>query len=180
MFDHVTPDEFGVPSNIMGRHNEEFFSMLGRIVALAAILEYKSLSSTSTSLDADRMCSPSYLCRGLLPLLKRSCTDSARQRIISLPRSSCWRRGQLPRRGTRTSTTCGQSRAVDACSAGGCRRRGTQRSRSSPRGHSTKCVRTSNVWSRSSRYVLESHPRAVSGGEHLRTQDNGPRALRDC
>jgi hypothetical protein len=43
VFAHVTSDQFGVPSNIMGRHNEEFFSMLGRIVALAAILEYKIL-----------------------------------------------------------------------------------------------------------------------------------------
>jgi hypothetical protein len=43
VFDHVTWDGFGVPSNIMGRHDEEFFSMLGRIVALAATLEYKIL-----------------------------------------------------------------------------------------------------------------------------------------
>src|ERR1019366_53974 len=43
VFAHVTSDRFGVPSNIMGRHNEEFFAMLGRIVALAAILEYKIL-----------------------------------------------------------------------------------------------------------------------------------------
>jgi hypothetical protein len=43
VFAHVTSDQFGVPSNIMGRHNEEFFSLLGRIVALAAILEYKIL-----------------------------------------------------------------------------------------------------------------------------------------
>jgi hypothetical protein len=43
VFAHVTSDQLGVPSNIMGRHNEEFFSMLGRIVALAAILEYKIL-----------------------------------------------------------------------------------------------------------------------------------------
>jgi hypothetical protein len=43
VFDHAGSDQFGVPSNIMGRHDEEFFSMLGRIVALAAILEYKVL-----------------------------------------------------------------------------------------------------------------------------------------
>jgi hypothetical protein len=43
VFDHVTWDAFGVPSNIMGRHDEDFFSMLGRIVALAATLEYKIL-----------------------------------------------------------------------------------------------------------------------------------------
>jgi hypothetical protein len=40
---HVTLDAFGIPSNIMGRHDEAFFSMLGRIVALAAILEHKVL-----------------------------------------------------------------------------------------------------------------------------------------
>lgn len=44
VFPHVTSDQFGVPSNIMGQHNEEFFSMLGRIVELAAILEYKILA----------------------------------------------------------------------------------------------------------------------------------------
>ena len=37
-------DDFGVPLNIMGRHPEEFFSMLGRIVSLAATLENKILS----------------------------------------------------------------------------------------------------------------------------------------
>src|ERR1700686_2824852 len=37
-------DDYGVPLNIMGRHPEEFFSMLGRIVSLAATLENKILS----------------------------------------------------------------------------------------------------------------------------------------
>jgi hypothetical protein len=37
-------DAYGVPLNIMGRHPEEFFSMLGRIVSLAATLENKILS----------------------------------------------------------------------------------------------------------------------------------------
>lgn len=35
-----TIDEFGVPSNIFGRQPEEFFQMLGRIVALASSVEY--------------------------------------------------------------------------------------------------------------------------------------------
>jgi hypothetical protein len=43
VFPHVTSDQFGVLSNIMGQHDEEFFSTLGRIVALAAILEDKIL-----------------------------------------------------------------------------------------------------------------------------------------
>jgi hypothetical protein len=40
-FESLRPaiDEFGVPSNILGPHPEEFFSLLGRIVALAAALE---------------------------------------------------------------------------------------------------------------------------------------------
>src|SRR5882762_3742162 len=38
-----TPDRFGVPLNIMGRHPEDFFSILERIVALAAVLENKIL-----------------------------------------------------------------------------------------------------------------------------------------
>lgn len=36
-------DQFGVPPNLMGQHPEEFFSILGRIVALSAILENKIL-----------------------------------------------------------------------------------------------------------------------------------------
>jgi hypothetical protein len=38
-----TPDAFGVPLNIAGHHPEEFYSMLGRIVSLAATLENKTL-----------------------------------------------------------------------------------------------------------------------------------------
>lgn len=34
-----TVDEFGMPSNILGPHPEEFFQMLGRIVALSSVLE---------------------------------------------------------------------------------------------------------------------------------------------
>jgi hypothetical protein len=41
--DRGLPDQFGVPPNVMGRHPEEFFSILGRIVALSAILENKIL-----------------------------------------------------------------------------------------------------------------------------------------
>jgi len=43
LIDRETADRFGVPLNIMGRHPEDFFSMLGRIVALAATLENKIL-----------------------------------------------------------------------------------------------------------------------------------------
>jgi len=43
MVDAPETDDFGVPLNIMGRHPEDFFSILGRIVALAAILENKIL-----------------------------------------------------------------------------------------------------------------------------------------
>lgn len=37
-------DDFGVPLNIMGRHPEDFFSILGRIVALSATLEHQVLT----------------------------------------------------------------------------------------------------------------------------------------
>jgi hypothetical protein len=43
LIEQVTVDDFGVPSNIMGPHPEEFFSILGRIVSLAATLENKTL-----------------------------------------------------------------------------------------------------------------------------------------
>jgi len=42
-FAHVTRDAFGVPRNLMGVHPEEFFSLLGRIVALSALLENRVL-----------------------------------------------------------------------------------------------------------------------------------------
>ncbi|MBV8998239.1 MAG: hypothetical protein JO304_04210, partial [Solirubrobacterales bacterium] len=35
----VTVDDYGVPSNLMGTHHEDFFALLGRIVALSAVLE---------------------------------------------------------------------------------------------------------------------------------------------
>ena len=43
LIEQMTVDDFGVPSNIMGLHPEKFFSMLGRIVSLAATLENKTL-----------------------------------------------------------------------------------------------------------------------------------------
>ena len=43
MADMRDTDGFGVPLRIMGRHPEDFFSILGRIVALAAVLENKIL-----------------------------------------------------------------------------------------------------------------------------------------
>ena len=39
----TTIDSFGVPSNLTGNHPEEFFSLLGRIVALSALLENRVL-----------------------------------------------------------------------------------------------------------------------------------------
>jgi hypothetical protein len=39
MIHAVTVDEYGVPSNLMGPHHEDFFALLGRIVALSASLE---------------------------------------------------------------------------------------------------------------------------------------------
>jgi hypothetical protein len=39
MIHAVTVDDYGVPSNLMGTHHEDFFPLLGRIVALSARLE---------------------------------------------------------------------------------------------------------------------------------------------
>lgn len=39
MIHAVTVDDYGVPSNLMGTHHEDFFALLGRIVALSASLE---------------------------------------------------------------------------------------------------------------------------------------------
>jgi len=35
----VTVDDYGVPSNLMGTHDKDFFPLLGRVVALSASLE---------------------------------------------------------------------------------------------------------------------------------------------
>lgn len=42
--DWNAPDEFGVPSNMFGRHPEEFFGRLSRIVMVASLLEHRLLS----------------------------------------------------------------------------------------------------------------------------------------
>jgi hypothetical protein len=39
MIHAVTVDDYGVPSNLMGTHHEDFFALLGRVVALSASLE---------------------------------------------------------------------------------------------------------------------------------------------
>ena len=36
-------DDFGVPLNILGRHPEEFFSIMGRIVTLSATMQHQVL-----------------------------------------------------------------------------------------------------------------------------------------
>ena len=41
---HVTVDAYGVPSNLLGRHREDLFSITGRIVMLSATLENRLLS----------------------------------------------------------------------------------------------------------------------------------------
>lgn len=40
----VGVDAFGMPENLLGPHAEEFFQILGRIVALAAVLEQRLLT----------------------------------------------------------------------------------------------------------------------------------------
>lgn len=42
--DWNTPDDFGVPGNMFGRHSEEFFERLARIVMVAALLEHRLLA----------------------------------------------------------------------------------------------------------------------------------------
>ena len=55
MIHGVSVDEYGVPSNLMGTHHEDFFALLGRIVALSASLEnhvlviYQSLVGAAQS-----------------------------------------------------------------------------------------------------------------------------------
>jgi hypothetical protein len=44
LIEYVTPDAYGVPSNLLGRHREDMFSMVGRIVMLSATLENRLLS----------------------------------------------------------------------------------------------------------------------------------------
>lgn len=57
-----TVDAFGVPSNIHGPHPEEFFSMLGRIVALSATLEsnVRTFSEHLAGLPQDALASTNF------------------------------------------------------------------------------------------------------------------------
>jgi hypothetical protein len=41
---HVVTDAYGVPSNLLGRHPEDLFSIMGRIVMLSATLENRLVS----------------------------------------------------------------------------------------------------------------------------------------
>lgn len=43
MIHAVTVDDYGVPSNLIGTHADDFFALLGRIVALSASLENRVL-----------------------------------------------------------------------------------------------------------------------------------------
>lgn len=42
--EYLTVDAYGVPSNLLGRHSEDLFPMVGRIVMLSATLENRLLS----------------------------------------------------------------------------------------------------------------------------------------
>lgn len=42
--EYVSTDAYGVPSNLLGRHREDLFSMMGRLVMLSATLENRLLS----------------------------------------------------------------------------------------------------------------------------------------
>lgn len=52
--EYVTTDAYGVPSNLLGRHREDLFSMLGRIVMLSATLENRLLSIYQSLMGASR------------------------------------------------------------------------------------------------------------------------------
>lgn len=52
LIERAAPDRFGVPSNLMGRQHEDFFSILGRIVALSATLENHALVMYQTLVGA--------------------------------------------------------------------------------------------------------------------------------
>jgi len=51
---HITADDYGVPSNLLGRHREDLFSMVGRIVMLSATLESRLLSIYQSLVGADQ------------------------------------------------------------------------------------------------------------------------------
>jgi len=48
----VTTDRFGIPGNVFGAHDEDFFSALGRVAALSALIEHQALVTFQTMTNA--------------------------------------------------------------------------------------------------------------------------------
>ena len=122
MVDMNATDDFGVPLNITGRHAEDFFSVLGRIVALAAILENRILVFYQY-LVGRRQDEHTELAVGQLITKALKELHQLRPQRLNSRSSGYWKRGRSLRRGTPTSTTCGPRRATRVCPAGGFRRR---------------------------------------------------------
>lgn len=48
----MTTDRFGVPGKVFGAHDEDFFSALGRVAALSALVEHQALGTFQTMTNA--------------------------------------------------------------------------------------------------------------------------------
>ena len=48
----MTTDHFGIPGNVFGAHDEEFFGALGRVAALSALVEHQALVTFQTMTNA--------------------------------------------------------------------------------------------------------------------------------
>lgn len=48
----MTTDRFGIPDNVFGAHDEDFFSALGRVASLSALIEHQALGTFQTMTNA--------------------------------------------------------------------------------------------------------------------------------
>ncbi|MGO9906902.1 MAG: hypothetical protein ACLP4R_29970 [Solirubrobacteraceae bacterium] len=133
-------DDFGVPLNIMRRHPEEFFSMMGRIVTLSATLEHQVLVFYQYLVGRDQT---AYTDWPVSKLIRQ-----ARRELKRLPASDAdfarqWLREADEIRKVRNDYVHNlwPAQGVAGCSDGACRTAAGRR-RSRPRRRWTTCAPT--------------------------------------
>lgn len=75
----MTEDDFGVPLNMLGHHDEQFYSAVGRIAALAALLEDRCLQLLRSIEDLE----PPDSSTGLTPSTKNSGARSVLKKLAA-------------------------------------------------------------------------------------------------
>jgi hypothetical protein len=118
-------DAYGVPLNIMGRHPEEFFSVLGRIVSLAATLENKILSFYQylvgrSQTEHSELSVSLHIDKSLKELQRLKEQERLPRGEVELAERWLLEAKAITRKRTTTSTASGPRRVTGSCSAGEC------------------------------------------------------------